>query len=664
MKNVFCILWLCTLALTACGTSANSSSTLESPDGRNSLLFEVENGKLYYSVNRDNKPVINRSLLGFQLSREDLSGSFRIDNVTHSYSSTTWEQVWGEEITVDDTYHQMEVALSQTHANGRKLNLIFRLYNDGAGFRYEFPEAEDIVIMDELTEFNLAGNYPSWSIPTYHTEYYEGLYRKMPVSAIDTVPTPLTMKVSDNLYISIHEANLTDYAVLNLTPLNNSTRLKADLTPWSTGEKVFMTTPGVTPWRIIIMADTPGDLLLSRLMLNLNEPNKIADTSWIKPGRYIGIWWGMHMEAYTWAPGLKHGATTANTMRYIDFAAKHGFSGVLVEGWNLGWENDWTREGDKFSFTQSYPGFDLEKVTKYAAIKGVNLVGHHETGGAAKNYESQLEEAFALYHKYGVNAVKTGYVGFQHDGKEWHSSQYGVRHYRKVIETAAKYQIMMDNHEPVMPTGLQRTYPNLMTQEGVRGQEYDAWSRDGGNPPDHTTIIPFTRRLAGPMDFMPGTFKFENPVFPNTRVWTTLAKQLALSVVIFSPLQMASDMIENYENNPAFEFITTCPATWAETVVPEARIGEYVTIARKDRDSENWFVGSITNENSRTLQLPLSFLDEGATYRAKIFRNGEGADYETNPYPVTIEEQEVTSTTVLNIHQATSSGTAIILTKL
>ncbi|KAA6312970.1 alpha-glucosidase, partial [termite gut metagenome] len=407
---------------------------------------------------------------------------------------------------------------------------------------------------------------------------------------------------------------------------NNANVLKADLTPWSTGEKVFANAPFSTPWRTIIIADKPGDLLLSRLMLNLNESCQIEDTSWIQPGRYIGIWWGMHMEKYTWKQGPKHGATTANTKRYIDFASKYGFSGVLVEGWNYGWDNDWTVEGDKFSFTKSYPDYDIEVLAKYAAQKNVRLIGHNETGGATMNYESQMDSAYAYYQRLGINTVKTGYVSALLDKKERHSSQYGVRHYRKVIETAAKYRIMIDNHEPVMPTGLQRTYPNLMAQEGVRGQEYNAWSSDGGHPPDHTTIIPFTRGLAGPMDFTPGTFNYNNPVYPGTRVQTTIAKQLALNVILFTPLQMASDMIENYEGVPAFEFITSCPSSWAETKVPEAKIGEYLIIARKDRSSENWFVGSITNAGKRDISLPLSFLDKDAKYKAKIFRDGAFAN--------------------------------------
>ncbi len=664
MKQLLKLLFLALICFTAC-SSDNKQPLVSSPDGSIRVHVGIEEGKLYYSVDKNDKVILNKSLLGFVLKDSELNKNFKITNTEESSFSDTWTQPWGEETTVDNKYNQLKVDMEESAGLKRKLSVVFRVFDDGVGFRYEFPEQEnlnDFIIMDEMTEFALADNHKAWSIP-YDTEYYEGLYKAAPANELDTVCTPLTMETKDGLYLTIHEANLTDYAAMNLIPENKTSVLKTYLSPWSTGEKVFMKAPGVTPWRTIIIANKPGDLILSRLMLNLNEPCEIEDTSWIKPGRYIGIWWGMHMEKYTWYQGPKHGATTENTIRYIDFAAKHGFSGVLVEGWNDGWQNDWTKEGDKFSFTKAYSDFDLEKITKYAAMKNVRLVGHHETGGSTVNYENQLDSAFALYQRYGVNAVKTGYVSPLLDGKEMHSSQYAVRHYRKVIETAAKYHIMIDNHEPVMPTGLQRTWPNLMTQEGLRGQEYDAWSQDGGNPPEHTTIIPFTRGLAGPMDFTPGTFNFSNPVFPNTRVQTTIAKQLALSVVIYSPLQMASDMIENYENRPEFEFITSCPANWAKTVVPDAKIGEYVTIARKDRDSENWFVGSITNADKRNLSLPLTFLDSGEKYKAKIFKDAKDADYKANPYKVEIQELDVTSDTVLKLELATSGGTAIMILK-
>ncbi len=659
MKNLFNFLFL-SLILWVAGCRQAESDQVQSPDKQLTLQVGATEGRLYYQVLRNGQPVIRPSYLGFVLSDSDLSEDLEISGIRHSSFSESWDQVWGEDLTVDNTYNEMRVEVCQKEGLQRRFDVVFRLFNDGFGFRYEFPGQEhlgDFVILDELTEFHLAGDHRSWSIP-YDTEFYEGLYRQMPVSSLDTVCTPLTMQTADGLYLTLHEANLTDYAALNVHPdAAEPTRLRTYLTPWSTGEKVVVTTTRVTPWRTLIVAENPGDLLLSRLMLNLNEPCRIEDTSWIQPGRYIGIWWGMHMKDYTWEMGPKHGATTANTKRYMDFAARHGFSGVLVEGWNLGWET-WK----DFSFTQSYPDFDIAEVTRYGEEVGVKLIGHHETGGGISNYESQMEEAFAYYHQHGVNAVKTGYVGGILEGRERHSSQFGVRHYRKVIEAAARYQIMIDNHEPVMPTGLQRTWPNLMTQEGVRGQEWDAWSRDGGNPPEHTTIIPFTRGLAGPMDFTPVTFNFTNKALPDTRVQTTIAKQLALFVILYSPLQMASDMIENYEGRPEFEFITVCPVNWEKTVVPEAAIGEYVTIARKDRESDNWFVGSITNSDPREMNLDLSFLDKGRKYKARIFRDGEGADWKTNPYPVTIEEREVTSEDTLTIPQASSGGTAIILT--
>lgn len=651
------------LLLLITGCTEKQIAIVNSPDGNIRLEAQLVNGKFYYSVNYKSQTVIDKSLLGFILQDSDFYQDFRIDNIQNSSFSEVWNQPWGEDLTADNTYNEMVVKLTEKSKLKRTLYVVFRAFDDGIGFRYHFPKLEnpdEFVIMDELTEFNLKQGGKAWSIPAY-TEYYEGLYKATDVNQLSTVCTPLTIEVNDSLFMTIHEANLTDYAAMNLTPVNKTNLLKAELTPWSTGEKVFAKSCSYSPWRTVIIVDKPGDLLLSRLMLNLNEPNKITDTSWIQPGRYIGIWWGMHMEKYTWGQGPKHGATTENTKRYLDFAAKHGFSGVLVEGWNYGWDGDWSQNGDQFSFTQPYPDFNLEELSKYATIRNTRLIGHHETGGATLNYEAQLDSAFSLYQRYGVNAVKTGYVNPLLDKKEYHSSQYGVRHFRKVIETAAKYRIMIDNHEPVMPTGLQRTYPNLMTQEGVRGQEYNAWSADGGNPPEHTTIIPFTRGLAGPIDFTPGIFNFENPVFPNTRPRTTIAKQLALSVVLFSPLQMAADMIENYEDKPEFEFITSCPTSWAETVVPEAQIGQYVTIARKDRESDNWFIGSITNADERTMNISLSFLEDGISYKAKIFRDGPDTHYETNPYPVTIEEMDVTSETQLNIKQAAGGGTAIMI---
>ena len=654
------IFWILLLMIFFVSCENTSKISVDSPDGSLKLEAEIKSGKLYYNMTRNGKPVINKSNLGFILANGPLGKDLKIHDYTFSSHNETWTQTWGEETSVVNNYKELKLSVVEKSALKRKFDIVFRLFKDGLGFRYEFPEQEnlgDFVIMDELTEFALTGNHISWSIP-YNAYFYEALYESAPVNTLGWVSTPLTMQTKDGLYLSIHEANLTDYAAMNLVPKSGSNTLKANLTPWSTGEKVFMKAPGVTPWRTIIVAEKPGDLLLSRLMLNLNEPNKIDYTSWIKPGRYIGIWWAYHMKKNTWHIGPQHGATTQNAMRHIDFAAKNGFSGVLIEGWNKGWDTY------DFNFTEPYPDFDIKKITEYAASKNVMLIGHHETDGKVTNYESQINRAFDLYVENGVHTVKTGYVGKLLDGKERHSSQYGVRHFRKVVELAAKNRIMIDNHEPVMPTGLQRTWPNLMTQEGVRGQEWDAWDFNGGNPADHTTIIPFTRGLAGPMDFTPGTFNFENTAMPQTRVKTTLAKQLALFVILYSPLQMASDEIENYEANPKpFEFITSCPVDWSKTLVPEASIGQYITVARKDKNSDNWFIGSITNASPRKLFLSLSFLEKGKHYIAKIFKDGAKANYISNPYPVDIEEIEVDCNTKLDIEQAPGGGTAIIITK-
>jgi alpha-glucosidase len=636
--------------------------TIASPAGKVVINFNNSEEKAFYTVGKEGKTVINSSQLGFDLNgKPSLAGPFEIKNVTHSTFDETWEQPWGEEIAVRNHYNEAKIELQETTGEKRLLNIVFRAFDDGIGFRYEFPEQENLKAFEisaELTEFALLQDFDAWSIPAYKGEYYEVLFKKSPVSQLDTVCTPLTIETGDGKYIAIHEANLTDYAKMNLYPAGGTT-LKSDLTPWSSGIKVYAQTPFVSPWRTIILADDLNELANSRLMLNLNEPSKIEDTSWLRPAKYVGIWWGMHMEKYTWSQGPKHGATTKNMKEYIDFAAAHKIPGVLVEGWNYGWDGDWVANGNQFSFTKPYPDFDIDAIVQYAKAKGVEIIGHNETGGATINYENQLDSAYAFLAEHGIHAVKTGYVNNLLDKKERHSSQYGVRHYRKVIETAANYQIMIDNHEPVMPTGLQRTYPNLMTQEGVRGQEYDAWSQDGGSPPEHTTIVPFTRGLAGPMDFTFGTFSFENPVYPQTRAQTTIAKQLALYVVIYSPLQMASDLPGNYAHKPAFEFIEVVPTDWAKTIIKEGKIGDYVVTVRKDKHSEDWYLGAITDENARTVKVDFSFLNPGKTYKAKIFKDAADSDWKTNPYPVVIEEQEITSESVLELYLAPGGGTAI-----
>lgn len=661
----FAYLLLLHMTLLLSCTAGPKQLKVNSPDGKIQVTISDIKGSIFYSVTKQGKSILNNSRLGFILNKtEDFSENFQITAVDTSSFDELWEQPWGESREVRNHYHALKISLLQKTGN-RKLEIIFRVFNEGFGFRYEFPAQESLKefeIARELTEFSLPEQSKAWWIPAYKEVYYESLTRNTSISRMDTVCTPLTIETSDGKYLSIHEADLTDYAKMNLYPVDSVT-LKCDLTPWSNGVKVYASTPSKTPWRTVIIAENINELVTSNIMLNLNEPSKIADISWIKPGRYIGIWWEIHLGKYTWSSGEKHGATTENTMKYIDFAAKNNFSGVLVEGWNVGWDGDWTKNGEILDFTVPYPDFDIARITAYAKEKGVELIGHHETAGMCSHYEKQLDKSFDFYNKYGVHIVKTGYVNPLLDNKEFHDGQFGVLHYRKVIETAAKYGIMIDNHEPVMPTGLQRTWPNLMTQEAVRGQEYDAWSTDGGNPPDHTTIIPFTRGLAGPMDFTQGTFDFSNPVNPGTRVQTTLAKQLALYVVLYSPFQMASDAPEHYTGNKAFDFIKTVPTTWEKTFVQDARIGDYAIYARKERKSDNWYVGCITDENQRELLIDFSFLDEGAEYTARIYSDTKTSDWKTNPTEFEFKEIKVDSTKIIPIYLAPGGGCAIQIIK-
>jgi alpha-glucosidase len=642
--------------------SCNRSIEVSSPDGRTTMTFELKSGAPFYSIVKDGQTAIASSRLGFALNNHaPFDGNFTIKRSTIGEFDEAWEQTWGEERYIRNHYRELTVELQEQTGDRRLLNIVFRLFDDGVGFRYVFPEQPNLKtfeITEERTAFALPDDYDIWSISAYHTAYFEGIYSKKPVSRLnDTVSTPVTIETGDGCYIAIHEANLTDYAKMNLYPVDSSATLNVDLTPWSTGVKVYAQTPFASPWRTIILADDLNALATSRLMLNLNEPCALDDVSWITPMKFIGVWWGMHIREYTWGQGAKHGATTKNVLRYIDFAARNRIPGVLVEGWNEGWDGVWQNNGELYKFTSPYPDFDIQKITAYAAQKGVELIGHHETGANTIGYEQQMEASFAYYKKLGIDAVKTGYVSRLLDKKERHGSQYGVRHYRKAIETAARYRIMIDNHEPVMPTGLQRTFPNLMTQEGIRGQEWDAY--DSSNPPEHTTVLPFTRILAGPADFTFGTFKLTDMGPAKTRVNTTLAKQLALYVVMYSPLQMVSDMPENYEGKRAFEFIQVVPVDWDKTVVLDGRIGDYVVTARKDRHSDDWFVGAITDENGRDVQVDFSFLEPGRTYTAKIYKDGDGADWETNPYPVTIEEQPVDAASVLDLKLAPGGGAAL-----
>ena len=638
--------------------------SVTSPDGAIKVSVGVASEKPYYQVTYHSKDLVLPSHLGFALDGGLLGERVEMKGSKTASTDETWTQLWGEDETVVNRYNELTVNFKERTGQKRMMTVVFRVFDDGVGFRYILPGTKpgaEYQIMDELTEITLAHDAKAWSIPSNRTEYFEGIYEADLLSRKDTVCTPLTIEYEDSLLLALHEAALVDYASINLTPRtgnDGSIRLLTALTPWQSGVKVYCQDETRTPWRTIIIGKTPGELMTSRLMLNLNEPCQWEDTSWIEPGRYLGIWWSIHKKQNTWEMGPTHGATTENVKRYIDFAARHGFSGVLAEGWNPGWG-----EGEQISYLKSYPDFDIEEVCNYALSKGVRFIGHTETWGNTRLLEEQMDEAFAWFSRLGVRAVKTGYVGHYFDGKELAKSQYGIRHYRKVIETAAKHHIMIDNHEPAMPTGLQRTLPNLMTQEGVRGQEYNAWDVKGGNPPAHTVTLPFTRCLAGPTDFTPAIFNFSE-VVKGTHPHSTLAKQLGEFVVIYSPLQMAADAIENYEGQPALTFIESCPTTWSKTLVPHGEIGKYVTVARKERGGDNWWVGSITNEEARTLDLRLDFLDEGATYRAVIYEDGANADFERNPYEMTIRQQEVTRQSTLTLRLARSGGAGIRIERI
>ncbi len=661
-------------ALLAASAPALGQVGVASPDGRNQVTLEVRRGRLHYSLERDGRALILPSLLGFEFrGAPPLRDGLRISDSTRRSHDETWTQPWGEVARVRDHHNELAVTVVETEDPNRRFIVRVRAFDDGVGFRYEFPEQPGLgafEISEELTEFALADNARAWWIPSNRPrmDRSEMLYSSSPVSVLDQVQTPLTLETRDGrAFLVIHEANLVDYARMNLRTLRLEQRtLRADLAPHADGIKVRGRTPFVTPWRTLQVADRVTDLAPSVLGLNLNPPNALPSTDWIRPMKYVGIWWGMHIGAATWSSGPRHGATTANARRHIDFAAANGFGGVLVEGWNVGWDGDWIANRDSFSFTRSYPDYDLAAVAAYARERGVRLIVHNETSGGIENYERQLDSAFALYRSLGLDALKTGYVTDTTGAGHSHWSQYMVRHYRRVIETAARYGIMLDVHEPVHDTGERRTWPNMMTREGARGQEYNAWSGDGGNPPEHETILFFTRLLAGPMDYTPGIFDLliergaGRPRRPEEpRVRTTLAKQLALYVVLYSPLQMAADLPENYAGQPAFQFIRDVAVDWDTTRVLDGRIGDYVVVARRERGGETWFVGAISDEEPRTLDVPLSILTPGRRYVAEAYADGPGAHWLDNPLPITITRRAVTSASRLRVVLAPGGGQAV-----
>jgi alpha-glucosidase len=661
------------VALLTLPVRVDAQLRVTSPDGRNVVLVDTHDGKLYYAVQRDRRPLLSPSLLGFQFrGQPPLRDSLRIVDSSRSTFDTTWTQPWGEVSKVRDHHNELKVSVEETTNPNRKFTLAVRAFNDGVAFRYEFPEQpglRDFEMMDELTEFAMADNARAWWIASNRPrlDRSEQLWSQGPVSTLDSVQTPLTMETRDGkTFVVIHEANLVDYARMNIRgPRMESRTLRADLAPYADGVKVRGKTPFVTPWRTIQIADKATQLSPSVIGLNLNPPSVIANTDWIKPMKYVGIWWGMHINTMTWNSGPKHGATTENTKRYIDFAAKNGFGGVLVEGWNVGWDGDWIQNRNAFSFTQAYPDYDIAGLARYAESKGVHLIVHNETSGGIQNYERQIDSAFSMYEHLGLDAIKSGYVTDLTSEGHSHWGQFMVNHYRHVIEKAAEHHIMLDVHEPIHDTGERRTYPNMMSREGARGQEYNAWGGEGGNPPEHETILFFTRLLDGPMDFTPGIFDIlrtkTGPARTNedARVRTTIAKQLALYVVIYSPLQMAADLPENYEGQPALQFIKDVAVDWDTSRVIDGKIGDYVIVARKQRNSPQWFLGAITDEETRTFTVPLTFLDRGKTYVADIYADGPGANWLTNPTPVTISHRTVTRNSTLRIVLAPGGGQAI-----
>ncbi|NNK49520.1 MAG: glycoside hydrolase family 97 protein [Gemmatimonadetes bacterium] len=649
---------------------AQGALSLSSPDERNVVTVGIVDGALVYAVERDQRKILLPSRLGFEFRNAvALADGLEIVSSEPHARDEVWEQPWGEMALVRDLHNELRVTARETAEPGREVAVVFRAYDDGIAFRYELPEQPglgEFEIMDELTEFHLADDPRAWWIPANDpTHRYELLYRSSPASTIPEVHTPLTLETLDGPVIVIHEADLVDYAGMNLTG-SWERRLSVTLPAWADGVKVRGRTPFVTPWRTIQMADRAADLVPSTLGLNLNPPNAIEDVSWIEPMKYVGIWWGMHINTVTWGSGPNHGATTENTTRMIDFAAENGFGGVLVEGWNVGWDGDWIANADLFSFTEPYPDFDLPALAAYANDRGVTLIGHNETSMGVTNYENQLDDAFALYESLGIRALKTGYVGDETAEGHAHHGQYMVRHWRRVIEAAARHGIMLNVHEPIKDTGERRTWPNMMTREGARGMEYNAWGREGGNPPEHHTILYFTRLISGPLDYTPGVFDIlisssdGAPREPEeSRLRTTLAKQLALYVVLYSPLQMAADLPENYEGQPAFQFIRDVPVDWELSATLGGKIGDFVVVLRKDRDGPDWYLAAITDEEARSFDITLSFLPEGEDFVAEIYADGEGAHWLTNPLPVAISTQAVDAASTLTLQLAPGGGQAI-----
>ena len=685
MKKILSILALFATIYNCSSCSNNLEiADISSPSGNVKVeLILTKNGTAAYRMLFEGKPIIETSTLGFDFKNApSLSGNLRVISIDTTHFNETWEMPWGDQRYVNNHYKELKVKLQERNQPNREFFIVFRAFDEGIGFRYEFPEQENmkmVTISNENTQFKLTGDHLCWWTPG-DWDIYEYLYKTTKISKIDAkqkrkqdlaqtyipenaVNTPFTMKTQDGIYLSIHEAAVTNYAGMTLKVDTSNYTLQSLLVGTKSGIKVVTQPPFVTPWRTIIVGKKAGDLIESKLMLNLNEPNKLGDVSWFKPMKYVGIWWEMHLDKSTWAmKGGKHGASTENAKKYIDFAAANNIGGLLVEGWNTGWEH-WIGFEDRegiFDFVTPYPDYNLAEVVRYAKQKGISIIMHHETSAAPRTYEKQLDTAYALMQKLNIHNVKTGYVGRIIPDSLYHQGQWMVNHYRKVIETAAKYHIAVDAHEPFKGTGEWRTYPNVISREDFRGQEFNAWSVDGGNPPEHLTILPFTAGLAGPMDYTPGIFNIKlKPYKKDNQVNTTLVHQLALYVVIYSPIQMVADLPENYEGNPAFQFIRDVGVDWDQSKVLNGEIGDYLTIARKERGTDKWFVGAVTDENARTITFKLDFLDPNKNYKATLYLDGDDADWDKNPTSYKIIKQDVNSTCELTLKLAPGGGAAI-----
>ncbi len=662
------------------------------------LQFFVDNeGIPTYAVWFDNKEVIKNSSMGFSLNVDSLFyKNFKLINVEKKSVDETWKPVWGEVSTIRNSYEELLIHLQ--HSSGKLLDIVFRVFADGVGFCYKFPKQPDLryfIVEDEFSQFHMAGDHKTFWIPgDYDTNEYS--YTTSKLSEIDirsvvaaatdiavrvapdpfAIQTPLMMKTNDGLYINIHEASLRDYPSMELHVDRENFILTSKLVPDAYNNKAYLHAPARTPWRTIIVSDKATDILASKMILNLNDHSVIQNTSWIKPMKFVGVWWEMQTGKGTWSysdypdstdsegqliPNGRHSANTANVKRYIDFAAKNKIGGVLVEGWDVGWE-DWFGHWKEnvFDFVTPYPDFNVKEVTDYAKTRGVTMIMHNETSGSATNYERQMDTAFRFMKKFGYPAVKTGYVGRIIPRGEHHDGQWMVNHYERVLKKGVQYHVMIDAHEPVRPTGLQRTYPNFLACEAARGNEYNAFSN--GNHPEHETILPFTRLMGGPMDYTPGIFKLKGyaPAAPQRQVHTTLTKQLALYVTIYSPLQMVADLPENYEAKPdAFQFIKDVPVDWDDTKILEAEPGDYVNIARKEKGKDNWFIGAITDENARNSTISLDFLTKGKKYTATIYADAKDTDWKTNPEAYIIKKITVDNNSKLELNLAPGGGCAI-----